>query len=232
MFERRFVTRLTAVCGVAGVIALTAYFAAPAFLGWPFAGASAAQLTAYALEHQSLFYAGAWLQSTGTLLCVVFFLSLVRLAGAQNRFPGMLVMVAATALLSIVLVQSALMVAVPMAASAGDTATVTTTFTLSNGVFLRIYPLGPSSATYLALGFTALTSGLLNRWYGYAALGVGAAFELAGIAAVFSSAALIVIAVLAAGQVLWIGAVAAGLWRSAGAESSIARLAAQASACS
>jgi hypothetical protein len=230
MLERRYVARLTAVCGVGGVVALTAYFAAPAFLGWPYAGASAAQLTVYALDHQSLFYAGAWLQSTGTLLCVVFFLSLVWLAGAQNRFPGMLVMAAATALLSIVLVQSALMVAVPMAASAGDNATVATTFALSNGVFLRIYPLGPSSATYLALGLMVLTSGLLNRWYGYAALGFGAGFELAGIAAVFSSAALIVIAVLAAGQVLWIVAVAAGVWRNAGAESSKAGLAAQAPA--
>jgi hypothetical protein len=212
MFETRFVTRLTALCGVAGTAALSAYFIAPAFLNWPYAGASPAQLTAYALDHQSLFYAGAWLQSTGTLLCVVFFMSLVRLSGALNRLPGILVVVASTALLSIVLVESALMVAVPMAASAGDSATVATTFALSNGVFLRVYPLAPASATYLAMGLMLLTSGPLHRGYGHAALALGAAFELAGIAAIFTSAALIVIAVLAACQVVWIIAAAAGLW--------------------
>jgi hypothetical protein len=196
-------------------VSLTAYFAAPAFLGWPYAGASPAQLTAYAANHQSLFFAGAWLQSTGTLLCVAFFLSLVRLAGALDRLPGMLVMVGAAALLSVVLVESALMVAVPTAAAAGDSATVATTFALSNGVFLRVYPLAPASATYFALGLMILTSRQLHRLYGYMALGLGAAFELAGIAAIFSSAALIVIAVLAAAQVLWIVAAAIGFWRLA-----------------
>jgi hypothetical protein len=216
MLSTRFLTRLTALCGVVGTAALTAYFVAPAFLGWPYAGASPAKLTTYALDHQSLFYAGAWLQTTGTVLCVVFFLSLVWLAGAVNRLPGMLVIVAATSLLSIVLIESALMVAVPMAASAGDPTTVATTFALSNGVFLRVYPLAPSSVTYLALGLMVLTSGVLRRFYGYAALGVGAAFELAGVVSILSSAALIVIAVLAAGQVLWILAAAVGLWRTAG----------------
>lgn len=224
MLDRRATTRLTAACGVVGTVALIAYFAAPAFLSWPYSGAPAAQLTAYALNHQSVFYAGAWLQSTGTLLCVIFFVGLIRLAGASNRAPGLLVIVASASLLSVVLVESALMVAVPMAASAGDTSTVATTFALSNGVFVRVFPLAPSSATYIALGLTLLASGPIHRAYGYVAVGIGVAFELAGLAAVFSSAALIVVATLAAGQALWVAAAAVALWRVPAAERGVSSI--------
>lgn len=215
MVQSKSAIRLTAASGVAGTFALAAYFAAPAFLGWPFAGASAARLSAYALDHQALFYAGAWLQTTGTLLSVIFFLALVRMTGAARGLPATLVIVTATSLLSIVLVESAFMVAVPMAASAGDIATVATTFALSNGVFVRVFPLAPSSATYIALGLALLSPGPLRKGFGYAAIAIGAMFELGGIVAIFSSLAVVILAVLAAGQALWVAAAAVALWRSA-----------------
>ncbi|HEX7263899.1 MAG TPA: hypothetical protein VF383_06950 [Candidatus Dormibacteraeota bacterium] len=215
MSQSKSVIRLTAASGMAGTLALAAYFAAPAFLDWPFGGASPARLSAYAVDHQVLFYAGAWLQSTGTLLCVIFFLALVRMTGAAGGLSATLVIVSAASLLSIVLVESAFMVAVPMAASAGDTSTVATSFALSNGVFVRIFPLAPSSATYIALGLALLSRGPLHRGFGYAAITIGAAFELGGIVAIFSSLALVVLAVLAAGQALWVAAAAVALWRSA-----------------
>src|SRR5262245_24277182 len=136
--------RLAAATGLAGAALLAAYFAAPALLGWPYAGDTPAHLAAYALDHARLFYAGAWLQGTGTLLCVVFFLALVELSGTLNRLPGVLVAVGAACLLAVVLVESAMLVAVPMAASSGDLAAVSTTFGLSNGVFVRVFPLAPS----------------------------------------------------------------------------------------
>src|SRR5690348_7260477 len=141
--------KIAAASGLLGAALLVAYFAPPALLGWPFAGDTPEHLAAYADSHQSLFYAGAWLQSTGTLLCVVFFLSLVSMAGALNRLPGAVVVLAATTLLAVALIESAFLVAVPMAASSGDLAAVSTTFGLSNGVFVRVYPLAPSTATYI-----------------------------------------------------------------------------------
>lgn len=213
--ESKSAVRLTGALGVAGTLLLAAYFTAPAFLGWPFAGESAARLAAYSLDHQSLFYGGAWLQSTGTLLTVIFFLALVRMTGAANNLLATLIPVMAASLLSIVLVESAFMVAVPMAASAGDTATVATAFALSNGVFVRVFPLAPASATYIALGLALLSSGPIHRGFGYSAIVLGAVFELGGIAAVFSNATLIALAVLAAGQAVWVAAAAAALCRSA-----------------
>jgi hypothetical protein len=145
---------------------------------------------------------------------VTFFLAIVHLAGATTRLAGLLLIVASTALLALVLVEAALLVAVPMAAAAGDKATVVTTFDLSNGVFVRVFPLAPSSISYMALGVVILGSRLLHPWLGYAAIGLGVAFELAGVIAVVSSAGLILVIVLAAGQELWIVAAAIALWRS------------------
>lgn len=212
--DERILRMTAAVCGLVGPIGLTVYFAAPAFSNWPYAGASASQLTSYALAHKSLFFAGAWFEVTGTLLCVIFFLATVQLAGAGNRLSGLLVIVASTSLLGLVLVEAALLVAVPMAAASGDTPTVVTTFDLSNGVFVRIFPLAPASVCYIALGAVIVGSGVLHRWFGYVAIGLGLAFELSGLIAVFSTAGLILTVALSAGQELWIVAAAIALWRS------------------
>lgn len=211
--ERTF-RRAAALCGIAGPIALTVYFAAPAFSNWPYAGASPAHITAYAFDHQLLFYAGAWLQATGTLLCIIFFLAIVQQAGATARLSGVLVIVSSTALLGLVLVESALLVAVPTAAASGDMATVVTTFDLSNGVFVRVFPLAPASVSFLALGAVIVGSRVLHRRIGYVALGVGIAFEVAGILAVFSTLGLVLAIVLSITQELWIVAAAIALWRS------------------
>ena len=204
--------RIAAACGLLGAPLLIAYFAAPALLSWPFAGDAPAHLAAYALSHETLFYAGAWLQSTGTLLAVVFFLGLVVLAGAQSRLPGLVVVLGSTALLAVVLIESAFLVAVPMAASSGDLAAVSTTFGLSNGVFARVFPLAPSTATYLALGVVLLRPGLLARRFAYSALSIGVAFEVAGLASIIWSWAAIAAGVMGAAQAGWLVAAAVALW--------------------
>jgi hypothetical protein len=205
--------KIAGLCGIAGPIALTVYFAAPALTNWPYAGASAAELTAYANSHQTLFFAGAWFQATGTLLSIVFFLAIVQLAGAPTRLPGLVVIVASAALLGLVLVEAALLIEVPLAAANGDSATVVTTFALSNGVFARVFPLAPASATYIGLGVVILGSRVMHRGFGYVAVGLGLAFEVAGIVAVFTIVGLILAIVLSVVQELWIIAAAVALLR-------------------
>ncbi|MBJ7602047.1 MAG: hypothetical protein JF888_02445 [Candidatus Dormibacteraeota bacterium] len=75
--------RTGGLAGILGPVSLTIYFVAPALTGWPFSGASDAQLVVYANRHQQLFYAGAWFQATGALLSIVFFLAILQLAGAR-----------------------------------------------------------------------------------------------------------------------------------------------------
>jgi hypothetical protein len=201
------------LCGIAGPIALTVYFAAPALTNWPYAGASAAHLTSYANSHQTLFFAGAWFQVTGTLLSIVFFLAIVQLAGAATRLPGLVVIVASAALLGLVLVEAALLTEVPLAAANGDSATVVTTFDLSNGVFARVFPLAPASAAYVGLGAVILGASGVHHWFGYVAVGLGLAFEVAGILALFTIVGLVLAIILSVAQELWIVAAAIALLR-------------------
>lgn len=206
------VRRLAAVSGVAGPVALLVYFTAPAAAGWPYSGAAPDALVTYARSHESLFYAGAWLQTMGTLLSLILFLALVQLAGAAARLSGLVVIAASSALFGLVLVEGALLVAVPIAAASGDAGTVATTFALSNGAFLRVFPV-VSAACYAGLGATIRDARVLSRRFGSAAWTLAAAFALAGAVAVVSPIGLIITVVLSAAQALWIVAAAVALWR-------------------
>jgi hypothetical protein len=211
----RSLRKLGMVCGILGPLLLTMYFATPAFVSWPDAATPPDQLLQYAKAHEVLFYLGAWLQSTGALLSVVFFLVLVQLAGAQRYLAGLFTIVAVALLLSVVVVEAAMLVAVPVGAANNDTATVATTFALSNGVFVRVFPLAPATAVFAGLAAVLFGSPVLARGFAWAALVIAALFELAGIAAVFSTAGLVLAIVLSIAQEVWIVAGAVGLGVSA-----------------
>ena len=206
--------KAAAACGVLGPIFLVIYFGAPALTGWPYAGASADRLTAYANAHAWLFYAGAWFQVTGTVLSLAFYLALLHSAGARSGFWGSVLLLTGGSLLAVVLVEAAFLVAVPIAAAGGDRATVATSFALSNGVFVRVLPLAPASGTFVALGAILLQTRTLPRAFATLAIGLGAAFELAGLLAIVSSVALFALISLSVLQTLWTVAAAIAFSRS------------------
>lgn len=205
------------LAGIAGPVLLVIYFATPAVTGWPYAGASADQLVRYANSHSLLFYAGGWLQATGALLSIVFFLALLKLSETAGRMSGIATIVGCALLLSVVVIEAALLEAVPMAASAGDRATVATTFALSNGVFARIFPLAPAPLLFAGIGF-ALAPAVLRSGFARSARVVAALFVIAGIAAVFGTPGLIFAIVMSVVQAIWILSAAVALnlsWRRA-----------------
>jgi hypothetical protein len=214
MSERKL-RLLGAACGIGGPIALTLYFGAPAATSFPDATDSNTNLMAYAISHASLFYLGAWLQATGALLSVLFFLVLVQLAGATRRLAGLVTIVASALLLSVVLVEGAFLMAVPGAAASGNSAAMRLAFDLSNGGFVRVFPLAPASATFVALGAVLLGADVVHRWFGYLAVAIGAAFEVAGFAAIYGGAGLTAALILSIGQEFWILAAAIALAFSA-----------------
>jgi len=207
----RSLSRFGMVCGIVGPLALTMYFATPAFVSWPSAGAPADQLVQFAKTHEVLFYLGAWLQCTGALLSVIFFLVLVQLAGAQRHLAGLFTIVAVALLLSIVVVEAAMLVGVPFGAANNDAATVATTFALSNGVFVRVFPLAPAPAVFAGVAAVLFRSRVLPMGFAWTALAVAALFEAAGIAAIFSTAGLTLAIIMSIAQELWIIAAAVGL---------------------
>jgi len=142
------------------------------------------QLVAFATTPELLFYAGGWLQVTGVLLSIVFFPVLLQLAGARTRLAGLATAVGAALLLSVVVIEAALLDAVPMAAAAGDQATVATTFALSNGVFARIFPLAPAPPVFAGIVFALIGNSVVPPLFGHSALVVAVVFVPAGIAAI------------------------------------------------
>lgn len=213
---------LGALAGVLGSVLLVIYFATPALTNWPYAGAAPEELVKYANTHALLFYAGGWLQATGALLSIVFFLVLLKLSETARRLSGLATIVGCALLLAVVVVEAALLEAVPMAASAGDTVTVTTTFALSNGVFARIFPLAPAPLLFLGIGF-ALEPTVLSRGFARSAQVVGALFVIAGLAAVFGTAGLIFAIVMSVVEAGWILTTAVALYRSSRGARKLAR---------
>lgn len=194
---------LGAAAGVTGPILLVIYFAVPALAGWPYAGASPQRLIAYANSHTLLFYAGGWLQATGAVLSILFFLTLLRRSGTAGQLSGLVTMVGAAVLLAVVLIEAALLEAVPVAAQAGDAATVATTFALSNGVFARIFPLAPAPLLFAGIGF-ALRPAVLGTGFARSAQIIAALFVIAGVAAIFGTPGLVFAIVMSVVQAIWI----------------------------
>jgi hypothetical protein len=205
---------LGALAGITGPVLLAAYFTAPALARWPDAGTSAGKLTAYATAHRLLFYGGGWLQATGALLSIVFFLVLLQLSGARSTLAGSATVTGCALLLSVVAIEAALLEAVPVAAANGDQATVATAFALSNGVFARIFPLAPAPLVFAGTGVALSGTSILPRVFARTALLISGLFLIAGLAAVFVTAGLILAIVMSVVEAVWIAAAAIALART------------------
>ena len=205
---------LGALAGITGPVLLAAYFVTPVLVGWPFGGESAAKLTAYADTHRLLFYLGGWLQATGALLSIVFILVLLQQSGARRTLAGSATLIGCATLLSVVAVEAALLEAVPVAAANGDHATVATAFALSNGVFVRIYPLAPAPLVFAGIGFVLLQTTVLPRAFGRTAVVISGLYIVAGFAAVFGTVGLILATVMSAAEAIWIPAAAIAFART------------------
>lgn len=207
----RLSRRLAALCGIVGMILLGVYFLAAPPLPPP--DATAAQVASVAIQYHNTWFLGAWIQATGTLLSVVFFIALIHLAGAATRLAGMLTLLGSAVLLAIVLVEGAFTIDLAQAAANGHLETALTSYDLM-GVFIHIYPFAPAPLIFLSLGAVLLGSRVLPRGFGYVAVALGAAFEIVGFAGLFTTPILTL--VVLGLEALWIIAAAITLMVRAG----------------
>jgi len=117
-------------------------------------------------------------------------------------------------LLSVVVVEAALLEAVPIAAANGDQATVATAFALSNGVFARMFPLAPAPLVFAGIGFALSGTSILSPVFARAALVIAGLFLTAGLAAVFATAGLTPAIVMSVVEAVWIATAAFALART------------------
>jgi hypothetical protein len=161
-------------------------------------------------RYHDLLFLGTWFQATGALLSVVFFLGLAQLTGAATRLAGMLVTMGAAVLLGVVVAEGVFTLTWATAAVAGAPGSARASFDLMAS-FVRVFPIVPAPAVYLALGAVLLGTGALPRPFAPLAIGLGVAFELVGLAGVLTPAAGAAAAGLSGLQALWILAAAIAL---------------------
>jgi hypothetical protein len=122
------------------------------------------------------------------LLSIVFLLVLLQFSGARATLAGSAALTGCAVLLSVVLVEAALLEVVPVAAANGDQATVATAFVLTTGTFTRVYPLVPAPLVFAGIGFPLAGSTILPRVFARTAVLISGLFLIAGLTAVFSTA--------------------------------------------
>jgi hypothetical protein len=180
---------LAAICGITGVLMLTAHFLIPGKI--PPDSAGVARLAAFARGHRDAILLSAWLQVTGAILYVVFILAIVHLARAGERFAGRIVALAAAILVGLTLLDSAMIIASVQAAAQGHAETLRVSFDLiggpTNDAIGRSFLIAP--AILLPLGFVILQTRLLPRSYGLIAIAFGATSQALGMLGLFSKIA-------------------------------------------
>jgi hypothetical protein len=181
MINSRFSTCLAAFSGILGVLVLAIYFSQP--LPIPANTSPSSTFALFGNQYHNEVMVGAWIQAIGTLLVSVFFLELVRLAGA-TRLSGLVTAFATCALWVVGLVEVVASMAIAQAAGHGHVEGAAAAFDLTDE-FIHVIPIGPAGAVYLALGALLLGSRVLPRAFGYLALALGAAFEIAGFIGLF-----------------------------------------------
>jgi hypothetical protein len=209
MFSR---ANLITACGVLGPLMLGAYFTAPLFatqLGSVLYAAhpTTVQVVNAGRRYHELLYAGTWLQATGALLAVIFFLALADMTGQGRSLAPKITQLGSAVLLAVVLAEAVFTLTWASAAVNGLPASSRASFDLMS-TFIRVFPIVPAPALYLSVGVLLLDSTTLPRAFARLALVLGAAFALTGLAGVFLPAATAATAGLSGLQILWIIAAA------------------------
>ena len=206
---------LIALSGILGTVLLGLYFGVGFSTGLAqlSSAATQTQVVSVATQYHTLWYSGTWLQATGSLLSVVFFLALVQKSGATARLAGLLTTVGSAVLLAVVLIEGVFTIDLAQAAANGHLETSLTSFDLMT-VFTYIYPIVPAPVIFLGLGTILLGSRLLPRVFGFLAFGLGIAFAIVGLIALFTTAILSIVVLSL--QALWVLAAAITLLVSAG----------------
>ena len=201
---------LIALCGILGTALLGTYFGVGFSMGLAQLppDVTTAQVVSVATQYHNMWFLGAWLQATGSLLSVVFFLALVHRAGGAVRLAGLLTILGSAVLLAVVLIEGVFTIDLAQAAVNGHQLTSLTSFDVMT-VFTHIYPIAPAPLIFLALGTTLLGSRLLPRVFGYLAIALGSAFEVVGLVGLFTTPVLTLVVLTL--QSLWVVAAAIAL---------------------
>ena len=165
---------LSGVSGIIGVLMLIISFNINA---GPPAGATPEQLVTFANQNYASILWGAWLQTVGPYLIVVFAFSLVSLSRATQHLAGWMVFFGAGILMTVSLIEITFYIAVlfkdpPLTSLIG----LNVIYAVQHLYFIIGAP-----ALFIPLGLVLLDSGILPKSFGFLAIFLGLLFGALGI---------------------------------------------------
>jgi len=170
--------RLSALCGVVGVVLLvTSFIINPS----PGPNPTAHELAVFGNSHHETIFLGAWLQAVSPFLIMIFALGSIRLVGATNSFPGQLTLVGFVVLI----VVSLLEVVFYLGAATGDPATSGLMSLLLIRATQHLFSLAAAPAVFLPFAVVILQTCALPRVFGYTGFVLGFLFAALGPVALF-----------------------------------------------
>jgi hypothetical protein len=191
----RLFRNLAALCGILGVIMLITSFA---INPGPGPNPTVAQLIEFGKHYRNATLLGAWLQTIGSLFCVLFAIAIVHLAGATTRFAGWMTMFGGIVLVMVSIIE----VTFYLSAVYGNPATTGLISLDLIAAIQHLFPMVAAPAVFLPLGAVILSSRVLPHVFGYASIALGGIFATVGLVFLFAPIMLIVV-VLSFIQALW-----------------------------
>ena len=188
MWKRQHII-LISFCGLLGTIALAFYFTAPfTWMPLPPVNATADQVIEFGNKYHTAILVDTWLQQFGTILSVIFALSLVWLSGNFQTLAGKLTLLVSTVITSLSLAEGTFALGALQAGENGHSQAALTCFELTN-VFVHIFLLAPS--LFLMLGFALKGSTVLPKFFINSAIVLGVLFQALGVVSLFNNQFLI-----------------------------------------
>ena len=166
--------KLSGFCGITGVIMLLISFN---INPGPPEGASYVQLLSFGHKYYASILWGAWLQTIGPFLIVLFAFTLVFLSRAAQTLAGWMVFFGAGILMTISLIEITFYIAVlfenpPLGSLIG----LNTIYAVQHLYFIIGAP-----ALFIPLGIVLRNSNILPQWFSWLALFMGILFAVLGI---------------------------------------------------
>jgi hypothetical protein len=168
------IKRFSGISGIIGVILLIISFN---INPGPPPGASYEQLVSFAHQYYTSILWGAWLQTIGPFLIIVFAFALVLLSGAGQTLAGWMVFFGAGILMTISLIEITFYIAVlfkdpPLGSLIG----LNIIYAVQHLYFIIGAP-----ALFVPLGMVLRHSDILPKWFSWLAIGIGVFFGILGI---------------------------------------------------
>jgi hypothetical protein len=168
------IKRLSAISGIIGVIMLVVSFN---INPGPPQGASYEQLLTFGHQYYASILWGAWLQTIGPFLIILFAFSLVILSGAAQTLGGLMVFFGAGILMTISLIEISFYIAVLFKdPPQGSLFGLNIIYAVQHLYFIIGAP-----ALFIPLGMVLQNSNILPKWFSCLAIGIGIFFGILGI---------------------------------------------------